>query len=86
MHAFIATNFDALAQRVQKDTPGGWPGYAELLCSDADRADVEAFWRDRIAAYAGGPRELAKTLESIALCSRVREAQGAGVRAYLARY
>ena len=64
----------------RRETPGGWPAYAERLCSDADRADVEAFWRDRIASYAGGARTLAKTLESIELCTRLRAAQGGGVR------
>ena len=86
VHDFIKTNFEAFAQRVQRETPGSWPMYAERLCSDADRADVEAFWRDRIASYSGGARTLATTLESIELCTRLRAAQGGGVAAYLERY
>jgi len=86
VHEFIKANFEALTQRVQRDTPGGWPVYAERLCSDADRADVEAFWRDRIANYAGGARTLSQTLESIELCTRLRAAQGGSVTAYLQRY
>jgi cytosol alanyl aminopeptidase len=86
VHEFIKTNFEAFARRVQRDSPGGWPTYAGRLCSDADRADVENFWRDRIAAYAGGARTLAQSLESIELCARLRAVQGASVAAYLRRY
>jgi alanyl aminopeptidase len=86
IHDFMAANFDALAKRVARDTPGGWPMYASLLCSDKDRVDVEAFWRERIGSYAGGDRELAQALEAIELCVRVREAQQENVRAFLANH
>lgn len=86
VHEFVKANFDALAQRVQRDTPGGWPTYADRLCSDADRADVETFWRDRIAGYAGGARTLGQSLEAIELCTRLRAAQGGSVAQYLERY
>ncbi len=86
IHEFVKANFEAFAQRVQRDAPGNWPMFAERLCSDPDRADVDAFWRDRIAAYAGGARVLAKTLESIELCTRLREAQGRSAAAFLKRY
>ena len=86
VHEFIKTNFDAFSRRVQRDSPGAWPSYAERLCSDADRADVEAFWRERIAGYAGGARTLTQALESIELCTRLRAAQGGSVAAFLKRY
>ena len=82
-HEFIVTNFDALANRVSRDAPGGWPHYASGLCSDADRADVAAFWKDRAAKYAGGERELAQALESIQLCTRLRSKYGNEVAAFL---
>jgi cytosol alanyl aminopeptidase len=85
-HDFIAANFDAFAGRVSRDTPGGWPTYAERLCTEKDRADVEAFWRDRIAKYAGGERDLAQALESIELCARLRTEQQKSVAAFLAKY
>jgi alanyl aminopeptidase len=84
-HAFIAANFDALAQRVARDAPGNWPVYAAGLCTDRDRAEIEAFWRDRIAKYAGGERTLAQALESIQLCSRLRAAQEQNVAAFLGK-
>jgi hypothetical protein len=71
-HDFIVANFDALAQTVSRDAPGGWPRYASGLCAETDRAQVEAFWATRVAAYSGAQRELAATIESIRLCTRLR--------------
>ncbi len=85
-HEFIAANFDAFAGRVSRDAPGGWPMYAERLCTEKDRADVEAFWRDRVAKYPGGERNLAQALESIELCARLRTEQQKGVAAFLAKH
>jgi hypothetical protein len=73
-HDFIVTNFDALAKTVGRDSPSGWPAFAEGLCSAKDQADVEAFWKPRVANYAGAERHLAATLESIALCARLVDA------------
>lgn len=84
-HDFIAANFDAMAKRVSRDTPGYWPSYAAGLCSEKDRADVEAFWRDRIANYSGGERTLKQALEQIQLCAGLRAAQGQAVAAFLAK-
>ena len=85
-HVFIAEHFDALAARVDADAPGGWPGYASALCSDVDRDAVAAFWKSRVASYAGAERNLAQTLEAIASCSRLRARERASVEAFLARY
>ena len=85
-HEFIAANFDAMAKRVSRDAPGNWPAYAAGLCSAKDRADVEAFWRDRIANYAGGERTLKQTLEQIDLCTGLRAAQQQAVAAFLAKH
>ena len=85
-HEFIAANFDAMAKRVSRDTPGNWPAYGAGLCSGQDRADVEAFWRDRIANYPGGERTLKQTLEQIDLCTGLRAAQQQAVAAFLAKH
>jgi hypothetical protein len=85
VHDFIAANFDAMAGRVSRETPGYWPSYAAGLCSEKDRADVEAFWRDRIANYAGGERTLTQALEQISQCATLRTAQGRAVAAFLAK-
>jgi hypothetical protein len=85
-HAFIAANFEALAKRVARDTPAYWPAYAAGLCNESDRADVETFWRDRIAKYEGGERTLKQALEQIHLCTVLRAAQGQAVAAFLAKH
>ncbi|HET9045744.1 MAG TPA: M1 family aminopeptidase, partial [Casimicrobiaceae bacterium] len=72
-HDFIVMNFDALAKTVARDSPGGWPEFAAGLCSAKDHTDVEAFWKPRVASYAGAERHLAATLESIELCARLQE-------------
>ena len=86
VHEFIAANFEAMAKRVSRDTPGSWPEYAAGLCSEKDRSEVEAFWRDRIANYAGGERTLKQALEQIELCARLRSAQEKTVTESLARH
>ena len=72
-HDFIVANYDALAGRVERDSPGRWSRFASGLCSAKDRAEVEAFWTLRAPANAGAERELAKTLESIELCMRLKD-------------
>ncbi len=84
-HDFIAANFDAMAKQVSRDTPGYWPSFAAGLCSEKDRADVAAFWQDRIANYAGGERTLKQTLEQIQQCVELRQAQKEAVAAFLAK-
>jgi alanyl aminopeptidase len=69
---FIVANFDALTKTVARDAPGFWPHYASGLCSEKDRADVEAFWKPRVNTYAGADRELAQALEAIRVCTQVR--------------
>jgi alanyl aminopeptidase len=83
IHAFVVAHFDALAARVDRDMPGGWPGYASGFCASDDRRDVDAFWRPRIAQYAGGEHNLAEALEAIDLCVRLRERERAALDRYL---
>ena len=82
-HEFIAAHFDALAGRVARDTPGFWPGYAAGLCSERDRMELLAFWRERVSRYAGGERHLAQAAEAIESCARLRAAQGSSVASVL---
>ena len=69
---YIMANFDALAKRVGRDTPGGWPVYADGLCSTADESALTTFWRDRAKDYAGAEHHVAEAIESIRICTRVR--------------
>jgi aminopeptidase N len=73
---YIMANFDTLAKSVGRDEPGRWPDYASGLCSEKDRVEVEAFWKERANNYAGADRKWAQALEGIALCTRLRSTQG----------
>src|SRR5207253_913184 len=81
-----ATLFDAMAARVDRDAPGGWPMYARGLCSDDDHRLVEEFWRPRAQRFAGAERNLAQSLEAIAFCGRLRGREAGSVAAFLAKY
>jgi alanyl aminopeptidase len=83
VHAFAKANFDRLVALAPRDSPAYFPRWAGHLCSAADRADVEAFYRDRAPRFTGGPRILAQTLEGIALCTAFKEAQQARLAAFL---
>jgi alanyl aminopeptidase len=85
-YEFIAAHFGTLAARVDRDAIGGWPRYAEALCDREDREAVDAFWRPRVAQYAGADRNLAQALESIDACVRLRTRESARVHTYLARF
>jgi len=73
-HDFLMAKFDALAKTVSPYAPGGWPEFANGLCTSRDRAEVDAFWQPRLAKYEGADRELAMALESIDECVRLRPA------------
>jgi alanyl aminopeptidase len=83
IHAFVVAHFEALAARVDRDTPAGWPEYASAFCGGDDRRDVEAFWQPRIAHYPGGEHNLAEALESIDLCTGLRARERAVLDRYL---
>src|SRR5262249_21942166 len=59
-HAFAKADFDRLVAAAPHDAPAYYPRWAAALCSEADRADVEAFYRARAPRYTGGPRILAQ--------------------------
>src|SRR5688572_18420024 len=84
-YEFLKANFDALAARAPRDSPAFWPRWANNLCSEAARADLEGFFRERAPRHAGGPRNLAQSLERIALCAAFKERQQASLTAFLRR-
>jgi cytosol alanyl aminopeptidase len=83
-YEFVKTNFDALAARLPRDAPAGFPGYGAALCDDEHRADVESFFKERAPRFAGGPRILAQALEGMKLCAEFRKKQGPSVARFLA--
>jgi alanyl aminopeptidase len=83
---FVKQNFDTLLSRLPGEFRGNLPFIAGSFCDDAHRADVEAFFKDRIGKLTGGPRNLAQVLEGISLCNARREAQQPSLATLLKKY
>jgi cytosol alanyl aminopeptidase len=75
-----------LPRGVGADAAARLPMVAQSFCSAEKRAEVEQFFGPRIAQYTGGPRNLAQTLESIAVCSAEKKAQEPSVAEFLRAY
>jgi alanyl aminopeptidase len=84
--AFLKANFDRLAERLPRDDPAWFPWLASRFSDAAHRAEVEAFFKDRAANYAGGPRELAQALEVIQLRTALKASQQESVNDFLKSY
>jgi cytosol alanyl aminopeptidase len=83
---FLKQNFDAVLARVPGERRGSLPFMGYSFCDDARRADVDTFFKDRIGKLTGGPRNLARVLEGISLCSALREAHQPSLGALLKKY
>ncbi len=77
-------HLDTLVQRLPADDAGYLPHLAGGFCTEADAQEVEGFFKTRIDALAGGPRNLAEVTEAIRLCSAKVAAHKAGVDALFA--
>ncbi len=75
LQEFVQANFDVIAARSPSETIGRLPRYGVLLCTPAQRDTFQAFYRQRVATLAGGPRNLAQAVEAIDLCIASRPAQ-----------
>jgi alanyl aminopeptidase len=71
----LKENFDAFTARMGNAQAGNAPWYAASLCTREAANDVQAFFEPRVAALAGGPRNLAGAVEAIQLCAAKAEAQ-----------
>ncbi|HVT60125.1 MAG TPA: M1 family metallopeptidase [Thermoanaerobaculia bacterium] len=85
-YEFVKRHFDTLAAKLPRDYPASFPNFARRFCDEEHRADAEAFFKDSIAKFTGGPRTLAKALEEISLCSAFKSAQQQGVEQFLALF
>ncbi len=83
---FLKANFGALAKRLPRDSPAGFPQLAAGFSDEAHRADVAAFFKDRAPTYTGGPRRLAQSLEQIQLKAALRASQQESVAGFLKSY
>ena len=83
---FLRRRYDAVVARVPGEIRADLPWMVAGLCDGARRAEVEALFKDRVRGLTGGPRNLAKALERIALCVTQRAAHDASLRELLKRY
>lgn len=61
-------NMDRILPRIPEESWGRMTFVGSAFCNTEKRAEVEAFFAERIGSLTGGPRRLAQTLETIDLC------------------
>jgi alanyl aminopeptidase len=80
---FVKAHFDEIVAKL----PRAYAAYLAFsplsLCSDEAKADMQAFFADRIPKLDGGPRVYAQALEGMQLCIENRKAKLPGVVAFL---
>lgn len=79
---WLRANFDRYLSRVGADLAARAPWYTSSFCTEASVDEVRTFFEPRIAELPGGPRNLAGTLETIALCAALVQAQRPSVVAF----
>jgi cytosol alanyl aminopeptidase len=80
---FYRENFDSLAERMRSDELGRLIEGVGVLCDPAQRAEAEALLTPRVKQIEGGPRALARALESISLCVASEARNAPSVREFL---
>jgi alanyl aminopeptidase len=87
---FVKQNIDKLLEVVPReigqDYAAFFPFVGAAFCDASHRADVQAFFQDRIKSYTGGPRNLAQALEQLDLCIAERKSLGPELNAFLKQY
>jgi alanyl aminopeptidase len=83
-YAFIKQHHDALIAKLPRDY--SFARAAGAFCDAAHKADAEAFFKDKIAKSAGGPRSFAQTLERVDLCIARKQVFAPGIAKFLAKY
>ncbi len=83
-YAFIKQHHDALVAKLPRDY--SFARVTGAFCDQAHKADAEAFFKDKIAKSAGGPRSFAQTLERVDLCIARKQAFAPGIAKFLAKY
>jgi alanyl aminopeptidase len=84
---YVKRNFDELNERLPgaRGIPYGatLPSAAGGFCDEPHAADLERFFNPKVASLSGSARNLARTLESIRLCSARRAALAPGIEQFL---
>ncbi|MCP3985967.1 MAG: M1 family peptidase, partial [bacterium] len=79
----VKENVDVWIARLPVGYRGMIPVTARFFCDQKKAREAEAFFRPRVEAMEGGPRELDKSLEVIRLCTAKREAHLPSVASFL---
>ena len=86
---FVKANLSALLATLPREVGGDFaaqlPESGAAFCTEEQRDEVESFFRDKVKDYTGGPRNLAKTIESINLCVARKKVLGPDLAAFLTR-
>jgi alanyl aminopeptidase len=87
---FVKQHLDQLLARVPRevgdDYAASLPQVGGAFCDAAHRAELDAFFSDRVKNYTGGPRTLAQTLEGIDRCVAQRQKRVPELEAFLGGY
>jgi alanyl aminopeptidase len=82
-YAFVKAHFEALTARLPRDLSALLPQAGASLCTAAEAADLESFFRPRAGDFPGGPRVLDGVVEQVQLCDAFRSAQQASALSFL---
>lgn len=77
--AFLAQQHAALTRRMGSEDPAWLPLYFNTACSDDEARRIEAAFARHAPRYPGGQRALARTLESVRMCTAWRARQASGL-------
>jgi len=76
-------NIDMVLKRIPEESWGRMTAVGSAFCDAEKQVEIEDFFGDRIGDMMGGPRNLAKTLESIDLCIAKAQHHQAEMEAWL---
>jgi alanyl aminopeptidase len=80
---FMKANFDKLTARMPKDWGSSLVYLGDDFCDADHKADMEAFFKDKVAKLDGGPRTYAQAVETVSLCIAQQPTRQASVTAFL---
>lgn len=83
---FVKQNWNALIGKLPEDWGADLPFVADSFCDAQHRHDAADFFEGRSTKYAGGPRNLSQTLETIDLCTAYKKNQQPSLNQFLERY
>jgi alanyl aminopeptidase len=84
---FVKGHVDELLSKLPREVGGDFaaqlPETGRGFCDASHRDEVQAFFQERVKEYTGGPRNLAKTIESINVCIAQKKVLGPELASFL---